>query len=137
MERLNMKEYAGLLLKCENRYMLCRRAKDIGMEYEGLWSVPCGEIKLKEKAEKAAIRETREETQIPIRVEDTKYVTTLKGAAHDGGDFHLYISEIVSELSPMLDYEHDAFGWFKSYSLPRPMDEDLKAAILDLQKAEA
>ena len=127
-----MSSYAGLLINCKERYLLCKRSEEAIMP--SLWSVPSGAVKLTEEPDEAAVRETLEETQIPIRVEDTVHVTTLTGSAHDGGDFHLYSSEIVDELRPVLDFEHVASGWFTSHSLPTPIDSKLKDIILQIEK---
>ena len=94
--------------------------------------MPGGEVKSTEKPNEAAVRETLEETQIPIDVEDTIHVTTLTGSAHDGGDFHLYMTEIITEQSPVLDFEHVAFGWFTLKSLPSPMGPGLQDAVLGI-----
>ena len=127
-----MSEYAGLLIKCKERYLLCKRSE--GAAYPGTWSVPGGGVKSTEEPEEAAVRETLEETQIPIHVEDTAYVTTLNGSTHDGGDFYLYMSEVIDELSPILDFEHVASGWFTRHSLPKPIDGGLKDAVLGIEK---
>ena len=129
-----MKNYAGLLIKCENRYLLCKRSA--GATYPGMWSVPGGQIESNEEAEEAAVRETLEETQIPIQVEDTAYIATLSGSAHDGGNFHLYMTEIEYEQRPILDSEHVASGWFMLNSMPKPMEEQLQNAMLNLNNKE-
>ena len=127
-----MSEYAGLLIRCKERYLLCKRAE--GAAYPGTWSVPGGGVKSTEEPKDAAIRETLEETQIPVHVEDTTHITTMTGSAHDGGNFHLYMTEIVDELRPILDFEHVASGWFTSHSLPTPIDSKLKDIILRIEK---
>ena len=127
-----MSEYAGLLIKCEERYLLCKRSEAATLP--GLWSVPAGEVNLNEEADEAAVREAYEETQIKVDVKDTAYITTLNGTAHDGGNFHLYMSEIVNELRPVLDSEHVASGWFMLHNLPKPIDSKLKDAILKIEK---
>ena len=127
-----MKNYAGLLIKCENRYLLCKRSARA--TFPGMWSVPGGEIEANEEAEEAAVRETLEETQIPIQAKDTAYVATLSGSAHDGGNFHLYITEIEYEQRPILDFEHVASGWFMLDSMPKPMEEHLQGVMLNLNK---
>ena len=132
MKNLNMSEYAGLLIKCKDRYLLCKRAE--GAAYPGTWSVPGGGVKSTEKPEEAAVRETLEETQIPIHVEDTAHITTMTGSAHDGGNFHLYMTEIVDELRPILDFEHEASGWFALKNLPSPMGPGLQNAVLKIEK---
>ena len=132
MENLNMSKYAGLLIKCKDRYLLCKRSEEAVMP--GLWSVPAGEVNTNEEPDEAAVREAFEETQIPIHVEDTAYITTLNGSTHDGGDFYLYMSEVIDELSPILDFEHVASGWFTRHSLPTPIDGGLKDAVLGIEK---
>ena len=132
MKNLNMKEYAGLLIKCKDKYLLCKRSMEA--IYPETWSVPGGEVKLTEKPDEAAVRETLEETQIPVHVEDTAYITTMTGSAHDGGNFHLYMTEIADELKPILDFEHVASGWFTLKNLQSPMGPGLQDAVLKIEK---
>jgi 8-oxo-dGTP pyrophosphatase MutT (NUDIX family) len=132
MENLSMNEYAGLLIKCSDRYLLCKRSE--GSTFPGTWSVPGGGVKSAEDPNEAAVRETLEETQIPIQVEDTAYLTTMTGSAHDGGNFHLYMTEIEHEQRPILDFEHVASGWFLLKSLPSPMGPGLQDAVLEIEK---
>ena len=127
-----MSKYAGLLIKCKDRYLLGKRAEEAVMP--GIWSVPAGEVKSTEEPDEAAVREAFEETQIPIHVEDTAYITTMTGSAHDGGNFHLYMTEIVDELRPILDFEHEASGWFTLKNLPSPMGPGLQDAVLKIKK---
>ena len=127
-----MSEYAGLLIKCKERYLLCKRSEEAVMP--GLWSVPAGEVNTNEEPDEAAVRETMEETHIPIQVEDTAYLSTLTGSAHDGGNFHLYTTEIEHEQRPILDFEHVASGWFMLKNLPTPIDSRLKDAVLEIEK---
>ena len=127
-----MKEYAGLLIKCKDRYLLCKRSMEA--IYPETWSVPGGEVKSTEKPNEAAVRETLEETQISIQVEDTAYITTISGSAHDGGNFHLYMTEIVDELRPILDFEHVTSGVFTLKNLPSPMGPGLQDAVLEIEK---
>ena len=127
-----MSEYAGLLIKCKERYLLCKRSEEAVMP--GLWSVPAGEVNINEEPDEAAVRETMEETHIPIQVEDTVYLSTLTGSAHDGGNFHLYTTEIEHEQRPILDFEHVASGWFMLKNLPTPIDSRLKDAVLEIEK---
>ena len=127
-----MSKYAGLLIKCKDRYLLCKRSEDAVMP--GLWSVPAGQVNTNEEPDEAAVRETYEETQIPVQVEDTAYVATLNGSAHDGGDFYVYMSEIVDEVRPILNFEHVASGWFMRHSLPTPIDSRLKDVVLGIEK---
>ena len=127
-----MSEYAGLLIKCKERYLLCKRSEEAVMP--GLWSVPAGEVNTNEEPDEAAVRETMEETHIPIQIEDTVYLSTLTGSAHDGGNFHLYTTEIEHEQRPMLDFEHVASGWFMLKNLPTPIDSRLKDAVLEIEK---
>ena len=126
-----MKEYAGLLIKCKDRYLLCKRAE--GATFPGQWSVPGGGVKSTEDPEEAAVRETMEETNIPIQAEDTAYLATLTGSAHDGGNFHLYTAEIDHEQRPILDFEHVASGWFRLKNLPKPMEGALKDAVSKIE----
>lgn len=77
----------------------------------GYWSIPCGAIEKGEAPFLAAQRELKEETQIDINSSILEYVTAFK--AHDGGRFNLYLYNASEFLSPVLDYEHTEWGYFK------------------------
>jgi ADP-ribose pyrophosphatase YjhB (NUDIX family) len=55
----------GILIRKGDEYLLIKRASEPD---KGLWSVPGGMVELGEKAEKAAIREAKEETGLKIEI---------------------------------------------------------------------
>ena len=44
------------------------------------------------------------------------------------------MTEIITEQSPVLDFENVASGWFTFKSLPRPMGPGLQDAVLGIEK---
>ena len=56
--------YSGVMLRCGDKVLLCKRRDDIGDEYlPGYWSVPAGYVEEDEEIKTCAIRETFEETK--------------------------------------------------------------------------
>jgi 8-oxo-dGTP pyrophosphatase MutT (NUDIX family) len=100
------KRAAGILfLSPERKVLLMRRTEDDG--HKGEWAFPAGGVKPNETADKAAHRETREET----------------GHDHDGGlapfmhsdshnvDFTTYLAHADSPFKVKLNHEHDRAEW--------------------------
>ena len=46
------------------------------------------------------------------------------------------MTEIEYEQRPILDSEHVASGWFMLNSMPKPMEEQLQNAMLNLNNKE-
>lgn len=70
-----MKDVAGILVKYQDKCLLCKRAP--GEHLEGYWSIPCGGVKPKEDIKDGAVREFREETYIVLNPQEVKYVTSI------------------------------------------------------------
>jgi ADP-ribose pyrophosphatase YjhB (NUDIX family) len=62
---LGLKVAAGTVAERDDRIVLIRRGVPPG---EGLWSFPCGYAETDETLERCAIRETREETGLAVRL---------------------------------------------------------------------
>jgi 8-oxo-dGTP pyrophosphatase MutT (NUDIX family) len=98
----------------------------------GYWSIPCGAIEKGENGFLAAKRELKEETEIDVDASLLQYVTAFK--AHDGGRFNLYLYNSSQFLSPVLDYEHTEWGYFKLDALEHVyINEALLSALTFLR----
>ena len=108
---------AGILIKCKDKYMLCKRSsrrKD--------WSIPKGHIQQGETPIEGALRELEEETSIQLE-NQPKQISTFK--KKNGGTFYIFAVEVDDKLTPVLDHEHTSYGYFSKNNLPEPLDRAL------------
>lgn len=91
-------------------FLLLRRADDA--IYAGTWRMVGGKIEPGEKAWAAALRELKEETQrVPVRFWTVPSVNTFYEWDADRVNLvPAFAAEI--DADPVLDREHDAFGWY-------------------------
>ena len=106
---------AGILIKCNNEYMLCQRSS-------GKWSIPKGHIQKGEQPLEGALRELEEETAIQLE-DQPKQITTTKNK--EGGTFHVFGINVPEKLTPTLDHEHKDYSYFTRDNLPKPLDKGL------------
>ena len=105
---------AGVLLLREHQVLLVRRTME---PFLGFWSIPAGFVNAFELPEAAAVRETREETGLLVRIE--RLFTVLSGREHPrGADILLvYLArQVGGELAAADDA--DQAGWFELDTLP-------------------
>ncbi len=107
-----MVKVAGILIHYKDEVLLFKRSNKV--RYNGNWSVPGGHIEMNENSEEAAKRETFEETMIMVSgpIEEI-------GIYDDR--FALFSKELDSKVEPVIDEEHDDWGWFNKSSLPSPI----------------
>lgn len=107
-----MVKVAGILIHYKDEVLLFKRSNKV--RYNGNWSVPGGHIEMNESSEEAAKRETFEETMLMISgpIEEI-------GIYDDR--FALFSKELDSKVEPVIDEEHDDWGWFKKDNLPSPV----------------
>ena len=107
-----MVKVAGILIHYKEEVLLFKRSNKV--RYNGNWSVPGGHIEMNENAEQAAKRETFEETMIMI-----------SGPIDEIGiydeRFALFSKSLDSKVEPVIDEEHDHWGWFEINNLPSPL----------------
>ena len=106
---------AGILIKCNNEYMLSQRSS-------GKWSIPKGHIQKGEQPLEGALRELEEETAIQLEDQPKQISTTSN---KEGGTYYIFGIDIEDKLTPVLDHEHKDYGYFTQDNLPKPLDKGL------------
>tara|TARA_Y100001933_G_C19009947_1_gene568338 strand:+ start:352 stop:777 length:426 start_codon:yes stop_codon:yes gene_type:complete len=122
--------FAGVMIKCDSKVLLCKRRNDIGDEHlPGFWSVPAGYIEEDEEIKEGAMRETFEETKIKLCENSVKFLSAYP--AHGGrGVFYDYICEIEDETEPVIDEEHSEWGYFGVNEIPTPITEEMRRDVI-------
>jgi 8-oxo-dGTP pyrophosphatase MutT (NUDIX family) len=118
--------YSGVLVKCNNKVLLCKRSPYQSLP--GVWSIPAGSVEKGETPREAAVREFFEETNIVIEdEEDLKLIGTANRYARDNkylkGILYVYLIETDEEIYPDLENandggEHTECGYFSLKELP-------------------
>lgn len=105
-----MKDVAGVLVKYQDKCLLCKRAP--GENLENYWSIPCGGVKNKEDIKDAAVREFREETYIKLEKNEVKYVTSILNQnkkKHITSILHVFFYKSLNSKIPNLEKAKDGF----------------------------
>ena len=122
-----MKRYAGIIVRCNNKVLLCKRNSDTSLP--GHWSCPAGSVEEDENPKDGAIREFMEETDLPV-VGDIEFAAMIKRYNRDGtkvkGMMYCYLMDVEEEMFPDLENaedgdEHTECGYFGKDDLPSPM----------------
>ena len=124
-----MKEYSGVIVKSNNKCLLCKRAPDRRV-LPNMWSFPSGKIENGEEPIDAAVREFFEETDIKITTNDLSFISIIYGVS---GKVHLYQLKSDSEIYPDQKNakdgnEHTECQYFKLTDLPE-ISKDLKKVL--------
>jgi ADP-ribose pyrophosphatase YjhB (NUDIX family) len=109
-----MIKVAGILIYQGDDILLFRRSNKV--RYNGNWSVAGGHIEQNEGPEEAAKREVFEETMISITGPINKI-----GTFQEDGRFAMYSRELDKKVVPVINEEHDSWGWFNKDKLPSPL----------------
>lgn len=129
-----MKKYAGVLVRHNNKCLLCKRAAH--QTLPGEWSVPAGSVEKNEEVLEAARREFYEETNKTIGT--LKFAGVIKRFNREGdkvkGMLYVYFNDSPEEIIPDLDMakdgeEHTECGYFSKEDLPTPLSDQLKKLI--------
>ena len=141
-----MKKYSGVIVKCGDEVLLCRRNQN-GV---GEWSIPSGKLDKKiinngiekiirfEDYVTGAKREFFEETNVNIDNEDLSFVSITERRTRDGkqikGFLYMYLLETENRIVP--DFvnakdgdEHDNFGYFGVDNLPLNISPQLENVV--------
>ena len=139
METELIKRYAGVIVKCKDKVLLCKRASM--SELPGFWSLPAGKVDKTENAMLGAKREFFEETNISLDDKDIELVGFINRTNRDGsrvkGLMYVFLLRVDEKVYPDLDSasdgeEHTECGYFGIDELPEPMDEQFKKLLINI-----
>tara|TARA_B100001564_G_scaffold355088_1_gene366791 strand:- start:1206 stop:1577 length:372 start_codon:yes stop_codon:yes gene_type:complete len=108
-----MTKVAGIFIYHQDDVLLFKRSNKV--RYNGNWSVAGGHIETNESPEDAAKREVFEETMIMISGPIEKI-----GTFQENDRFMMFAKELENKVEPIIDDEHDDWGWFNKDKLPSP-----------------
>ena len=129
-----MKKYAGVLVRHDNKCLLCKRS--VGQSLGGEWSIPAGSVEKKESPKDAARREFYEETDKTVGT--LKFSGLIKRYNREGdkikGLMYVYFNDSPDEIMPDLvnakdGEEHSECGYFGKDELPEPLSDQLKKLV--------
>ena len=107
---MDKKRYSGVVVKCNNKVLLCKRNNQ--GSFPGMWSIPAGKMEENEESRDAAKREFFEETAIDIDNQELTFVGLLPRHTRDGkkvkGFMYVYLLNSDSEIEP--DFENAIDG---------------------------
>lgn len=116
---MSSQTYAGVIVKCNNKILLCKRSKKAS--YANSWSIPQGKVEMGENTMDGAKREFYEETNIDISNEPLKFegvvIRTNKSDTKIKGPLFIYSIDVGEEVQPDLElaidgHEHSDHGYF-------------------------
>ncbi len=88
---------AGTLVEEDGKVLLIRR----GVEpRKGYWALPAGYVEADESAEEAAVRETKEETNVPVELDELLGVYSFGQSVGDRGVLILYSAHATPNAQP-------------------------------------
>ena len=114
------KSYVGVMVKCNNKILLCKRNNQ--GSYPGMWSIPGGKLEENETTQEGAKREFLEETDVNINDLELKFIGLIPRHTRDGkkvkGLMYVYLLEVDTEIEPDLvnaldGEEHTDWGYFE------------------------
>ena len=138
METKNMKRYAGILVKCGDEVLLCKRNNN--GDLPGQWSIPCGHLEEGENPREGAIREFHEETNLKAS-DDVRLVGMITRYTRDGmkvkGLMYVFLMEVDKKIMPDLKKakdgkEHTECGYFGVNDLPLHKTDQLGGIVKNL-----
>ena len=113
---------AGILFRSGREFLLLRRSPDV--DDPGFWSIPGGSIEPGEDPLQSALRESTEEMgSVPLhRIRN-----------RSGMEYQTFLAEVEERHAktwrPVLNREHDRWGWFQKKELPVPAHPALLRTI--------
>lgn len=132
---MKLKKYAGLIVKSNNKVLLCKRNNEGSLP--GEWSVPGGKLEKGETPLEGIEREYYEETNNKV-TSPLNLCGILDRHTRDGknlkGVMYTFYTEIDEEILPDLENakdgsEHTECGYFSVDDIPSPIQNDLKDLI--------
>ena len=116
---MNAKRYVGVIVKCGDKFLICKRNDEL--LGQGEWSIPAGKIEHGEEIKISARREFFEETAININNFELEFAGIIPRYTRDGskmkGLMYTYIINVEKQLIPDLEEaidgsEHTDCGYF-------------------------
>ena len=103
---------AGVMLLCNNKTLILKRANYKHDRFSGYWNFPGGQAEPNETTYQTALRETYEETCISH--------TEYKVMNHvETRMYTMYIGILEYEAEPILDSEHIEWKWIDIAEIPK------------------
>ena len=136
---MDKKRYAGIVVKCKNKVLLCKRNSQ-GL-LPGMWSIPCGKLEDGESIEEGARREFFEETNINIEGTELRFSGMIPRQSRDGkkikGIMYLYVLDVAQELIPDLENavdgdEHTESGYFAFNEIDIPKTGEYLYRLIEI-----
>lgn len=137
---MKKKTYTGLIVKSNDKVLLCKRNNEGSMP--GEWSVPGGKLEKNETPIDGVAREYYEETNNKV-TSPLHLCGALKRNTRDGktvkGTMLTFFTEVDEEILPDLENamdgsEHTECGYFSYDEIPSPIQPDLKDLIKKILK---
>lgn len=97
-----MKEYAGVVVRANDKCLMCKRASFHNF-LPNVWSIPSGHIEEGETPRDGAIREFVEETNMTVK--NLKYVSSIINEDEDGNPeskMYVFVMNLANEVLPDL-----------------------------------
>ena len=121
----------GVMIVQNNKLLLTYRIKG---DQLGVWEVVAGHIESYEKPEDTAIRETKEETGIDIRI--TRHIGKNIDDTHRF-EADIFLAEVVSgEIQNLDPRNHSELKWFELTDLPCPLGSTTIKGLELLEKKD-
>lgn len=123
-----MKEYAGIVVRVDNKCLMCKRASFHNF-LPNVWSIPSGHLEEGETPRDGAIREFIEETN--MEVNNIKYVSAIINSDRKGNPeskMYVFVMNLSDEVLPNLKrakdgHEHTECKYFSKDELPQTTDK--------------
>jgi len=135
-----MKKSAGVIVKWNNKCLLCKRSNV--ETYSGEWSIPGGKVEPDEEIIDAAHREFYEETDKKI-TGDLNFLGVMgrmnRKGTKQSSIMYVFTTNVDEPIHPDLENaeygeEHSECGYFSIDDLPEPIGENLKEYLTNVLK---
>lgn len=128
----NKTQAAGVGITYRESVLLAKRIEEYRgkpVPYPGYWSIFTGTVDNGESLVNCAARELMEESQIKL---DPKTFTFIKTISREDTDLSVFFVESEELLTPILNEESTAYGWFSINNLDsfsEKLDEEILNSI--------
>ena len=135
-----MKKSAGVIVKWDNKCLLCKRSNV--ETYSGEWSIPGGKVEPDEDIIDAAHREFYEETDKKLRG-DLEFLGVMgrmnRKGTKQSSIMYVFTTNVDEPIHPDLENaeygeEHSECGYFSIDDFPEPIGENLKEYLKNVLK---